>query len=168
MQPESGVKPWQWIVTVIVIIVLIIIGIMVFGDKDGSDTNGTDTPIVDTSNNPLEVNRIVMSDQFPGNVVYISSVTLANGGIVVIHRDNAGAPGAVLGSAYFEKGTSPGRITLTSPTVDGGIYYAVLYADTNTDRSYTASTDTTIKDARGNVIMKLFRASTLVETGIKG
>ena len=33
MQPSTGIKAWQWVVTVVVIIVIIIIGIWVFGNK---------------------------------------------------------------------------------------------------------------------------------------
>ena len=48
MQPESGVKTWQWVVTAIVIIVLIIIGISVFSGK---------TPAPRTQNTPPPTSR---------------------------------------------------------------------------------------------------------------
>lgn len=167
MQPtESGVKTWQWVVTVIVIIALIVIGISVFGGKstqaptDESDTSGT------TSS--TEVNRIVMSDQFPGNVVYVSSVQLAKGGWVVIHKDNAGKPGDVIGSAYYPAGINPGgKITLTASTVEGGVYYAMLHSDDG-DKKFDIAKDLPLKDSKGNIIMKLFRASASVSAGIKG
>jgi len=169
MEPSSGIKTWQWVVTVIVIIALIIIGIMVFNNKkssDVSDMTPTDTTdIVDTSS---ETNRIVMSDQFPGNVVYVSSVTLANAGWVEIHKDNAGTPGAIIGSIYLEKGINPGsKITLTSPTVEGGIYYAMLHSDDG-DKKFDAAKDLPLKDSKGNIIMKLFRATGAADAGIKG
>ncbi len=168
MEPSSGIKTWQWVVTVIVIIVLIIIGIMVFGNKsDDGMTDDDDSSIIDTSNIPGEGNRIIMSDQYPGNVVYVSSVTLANGGWVEIHKDNNGVPGAYIGSAYFDKGINPGKITLTESTVEGGIYYAMLHADDG-DKIFDATKDLPIKDSKGNIIMKLFRASSAVEAGIKG
>ena len=73
MQPESGLRTWQWVVTAIVIVVLIIIGIFVFGKKAPSapttgDNMSSSTPAI---NQPGD-NSIIMSDQFPGNVVYIS------------------------------------------------------------------------------------------------
>ena len=168
MQPtESGIKTWQWLVTAIVIIALIVIGIMVFGNKKDDAMTDDVTPIVDNSNNPTEVNRIIMTDQFPGNVVYIGSVTLAKGGWVEIHKDDAGKPGAIIGSTYFAAGINPGKITLTSPTVEGGIYYAMLHSDDG-DKKFDASKDLPLTDAKGNIIMKLFRASASVEAGIKG
>lgn len=168
MNPEqSGIKAWQWIVTAIVIIALIVIGIMVSSKKSDTvptdDTAITDNSDVATSN----INRIVMSDQFPGNLVYLSSVQLSNGGWVVIHKDEAGKPGAVIGSAYFEKGISTGKITLTSSTVEGGIYYAMIHSDDG-DKVFNAAKDLPLKDSKGNIIMKLFRASSAAGAGIKG
>lgn len=167
MNPEqSGVKAWQWIVTAIVVIALIVVGIKVFGTKSGTVTD--DTAMTDTTGNATnEVNRIVMTDQYPGNVVYLSSVQLANAGWVEIHADKNGQPGEYIGSMYFEKGINPGKITLVKPTVEGGIYYAMLHSDDG-DKKFDASKDLPIKDSKGNIIMKLFRASSAVGAGIKG
>ncbi len=166
MQPQTGVKTWQWVVTVIVIIVLIIIGIMVFGNKKSeapTTTDNTETP-ADTTQ---EVNRVVMSDQYPGNVVYLSSVQLAKPGWVAVHKDNNGQPGAVIGSAYFGTGINPGKITLSQPTVEGGVYYAMLHTDDG-DKLFSETKDAPLKDSRGNVIMKIFRAAASVGTEFKG
>ncbi len=168
MEPTSGIKAWQWVVTIIVIIVLIIIGIMVFGNKKTdtemtpSDETATTEPI------STESNRVVLSDQFPGNVVYVSSVTLANPGWVEIHKDNAGTPGAIIGSLYMDKGTNPGgKITLTSPTVEGAVYYAMLHTDDG-DKKFDASKDLPLKDSNGNIVMKLFHATVSANAEIKG
>jgi hypothetical protein len=169
MEPQqSGVRTWQWVVTAIVIIVLIIIGIMVFGGRSTNEpgTNGTSTA-TSTGTTGNEVNRIVMSDQYPGNVVYLSSVQLERGGWVVIHKDNRGQPGDVIGSTYFNPGINPGRVNLTQSTTEGGIYYAVLHTDDG-DKVFNASRDAALKDARGNIIMKLFRAAASVGAEFKG
>ncbi len=168
MEPSSGIKTWQWVVTVIVIIVLIIIGILVFGNDKGvtDDTTATDTAMTDTTASS-ELNRIVMGDQFPGNVVFVSSVMLENGGWVEIHADNNGQPGAYIGSQYFNKGINTGKITLTKPTVEGGLYYAMLHSDDG-DKVFNAEKDLPLKDSKGNIIMKLFRAAASVGAGLKG
>lgn len=165
MESTGGIKAWQWIVTVIVIIVLIIIGILVFGGKDTSevvDNTNTTTPTT-----TVGINRVVMSDQYPGNIVYLSSVQFENGGWVVIHKDNAGQPGAVIGQTYFEKGINPGRVTLTQSTVEGGTYYAMLHSDDG-DKKFDAAKDLPLKDSAGNIIMKIFRAAASVGAEIKG
>ncbi|MES3031234.1 MAG: hypothetical protein V4697_02370 [Patescibacteria group bacterium] len=167
MEQNSGVKGWQWAVTVIVIIILIVLGYYMIksGSKSGDTTNNE--PTVEDTTNPANVNRVVISDQFPGNIVYLSSVQLANPGFVVIHKDNKGVPGDIIGSQYFDKGINPGKITLTSPTVEGGIYYAVLHTDDG-DKIFSATKDLPIKDASGNIIMKLFRGSSTVSNEVKG
>lgn len=167
MEQSSGIKTWQWVVTVIVIIVLIIIGVLVFGN--GKETT-EDTATTDTSTTEpvsIEANRIVMGDQFPGNVVFLSSVQLANGGWVEIHKDNAGTPGEIIGSQYFDKGINTGKITLTKSTVEGGLYYAMLHSDDG-DKKFDAVKDLPLKDAKGNIIMKPFRAAASVGAGLKG
>jgi len=168
MQPESnGVRTWQWVVTVIVIIVLVLLGYYTF--------KGSSTPTVDDSTNTddsslvasKDTNRVVVTDQFPGNIVYLSSVQLVNPGFVVVKNDKAGTPGDILGSQYFDKGINPGKVTLKSSTVEGGVYYAVIYSDTDGNKVFDAAKDMPLKDAAGNVIMKLFRVSSTV-TEIKG
>ena len=168
MQPSTGIKAWQWVVTVVVIIVIIIIGIWVFGNKGAATPTDTSATVTtDNSATPAAINRIVMSDQYPGNVVYLSSAQFANPGWVVVQSDNTGTPGKIIGQTYFASGINPGKITLSSPMIDGGTYYAVMYSD-NGDQKFSATTDKPLTDANGNVIMKVFHASASVGSQVKG
>ena len=168
MQPqESGIKTWQWVVTVIVIIILIVIGFMVFGNKGAQVPPVTDNTSAAPATQSNNVNRIVMSDQYPGNVVYLSSVQMQNAGWVAIHKDNNGQPGAIIGYTRFDAGINTGKVTLTQPTVEGGTYYAMLHNDDG-DGVFDATKDAPLKDSRGNVIMQIFHASTSVGAGMKG
>jgi len=167
MEPQPGIKTWQWVVTVIVIIVLIVIGIMVFGNKKSAPTTTDNTTPTTDNTGIVSVNRVVMSDQYPGNVVYLSSVQLAAPGWVVINKDNAGQPGAVIGETYFDSGINPGKVTLTEPIIEGGTYYAVLHTDDG-DKKFDATKDIPLKDANGNVILHIFHASASVGAGLKG
>ena len=167
MQPETtGVKTWQWVVTVIIIIVLIVLGYYMFKGNDAAAPASTDNTGGDSLVAGKDVNRVVVTDQFPGNIVYLSSVQLTKPGFVVIHKDKAGTPGDVIGYQYFDKGINPGKITLTTATMDGGIYYAVLHSDDG-DKVFSAAKDLPLKDANGSTIMKLFRVTTTV-TETKG
>jgi hypothetical protein len=163
MQPEntSGIKPWQWVVTIIVIIIIVILGFWLFS-KNGSSTptqnnlgTGTTTSTVPAS---TEANSVVVTDQYPGNVVYISSVRLAKPGFVVIQKNNGGIPGAVIGTQYFAAGINPGKITLTSSTIDGGLYYASLYSDTVGNQKFDITKDTLVQDSHGTAIIETFHA----------
>lgn len=168
MQPQSGIKTWQWVVTVVVVIVLIIIGIWVFGSK-GAATPSDESPVAteDNSNTPGAVNRVVMNDQYPGNVVYLNSAQFEKAGWVVVQANNAGTPGKILGQTYFAAGISPGKVNLSESMIDGGTYYAVMYSD-NGDKKFDAKTDKPLVDANGNVIMKVFHATSAAGAQIKG
>lgn len=156
MQPNnSGIRPWQWIVSILVIIALIVLGVFI-ATRDNESTDENQQP-----NRPQitqDSNRLVVTDQFPGNLVYITTVQLAADGFVVIHKDKNGTPGDIIGSVYFPKGIGPTKVTLTEKTVDGGTYYAVLHTDSNGDKIFSASADATLKDAQGAVIWKSFKA----------
>src|SRR4051812_33185945 len=167
MEPNQGIRTWQWVVTVIVIIILIVLGYYLFKGNNNAANNGDiNATTTDDVSDVNEVNRIVVSDQYPGNVVYVSSAQLANGGWVEIHKDNNGTPGAIIGSTYVEKGISPVKVTLTEKTQDGQLYYAMLHSDDG-DKKFDATKDLPLKDSNGNVIMKAFRATTNV-TEVKG
>ena len=164
----NGTRTWQWVVTIIVIIVLIIIGILVFGGKKTADvpvTTDDNTPT--TTDTIASANRIVMSDQYPGNVVYLSSVQMGQPGWVEVHADANGQPGAIIGSTYFDKGINPGKVTLTKPMVEGGTYYAMIHTDDG-DKKFDPTKDLPLKDSSGNIIMKVFHASASVGSEIKG
>jgi hypothetical protein len=164
MQPENtstGIKPWQWIVTIIVIVIIVILGYWLFSKNSSSmSSNELGTSTATTSSVPAstEANSVIVTDQYPGNVVYISSVRLANPGFVVIQKDNGGTPGAVIGTQYFAAGINPGKITLTSPTVDGGLYYASLYSDVVGNQKFDITKDSIINDSHGNPIIETFHA----------
>lgn len=165
MQEQSGVKTWQWVITVLVIIVLIVLGYYMFKSDDSvvPAVNTDGSAMVDTSK---ETNRVNVTDQFPGNIVYVSSVQFANPGFVVIHADKDGKPGDVIGYQYFDKGIFPGKVTLTKSTVEGGVYYAMLHSD-NGDKKFDITKDLPLKDSKGNIIMKLFRATSSIQE-VKG
>jgi hypothetical protein len=162
MQPDntSGIKPWQWVVTIIVIIIIVILGYWLFSKNSSSTQNQANTNPAPTSSTPAstEANSIVVTDQYPGNVVYISSVRLASPGFVVIQKNNSGTPGAVIGTQYFAAGINPGKITLTSPTVDGGLYYASLYSDSVGSQKFDITKDTLVQDSHGTAIIETFHA----------
>ncbi len=165
---QSTIKSWQWVVTVVIIILLIILGISIFNNKktDTSDTTATDdtTAMQDSAGN---INRVSLLDQYPGNVVYLTSVQLSSPGWVVIHSDASGKPGDIIGSAYFASGINPGRITLTKSMIDGGTYYAMIHADDG-DKKFNVAKDLPLKNAAGNIIMQIFHASISVGNEIKG
>ena len=168
MQPDSGIKTWQWVVTAIVVIVLIVIGIMIFGNKGAQAPYSAPASTgSNTSANASSVNNIVMADQYPGNVVYLSSVQLANPGWVVIQSDSSGNPGTIIGTAYATAGINPVKVTLTQPMVDGGTYYATLYSASSAT-AFDPNVDKPLTDSNGSAITHVFHASATASANLKG
>jgi len=99
-----------------------------------------------------------VEDQKPGDRVVIKSVVLGTIGWVVIHDDNNGKPGHILGAHRFNAGTYTGQVELLKATEEGKVYYAMLHAD-NGDKQFDYRTDLPINDAGGNPVMMRFVAT---------
>ncbi len=95
------------------------------------------------------------------DLVTISQAVYDQNGFVVIHEDNGGAPGDVLGNSVL---LSPGTtnnisIQLNRNAIDGETLYAMLHKD-NGDGIYTNPTDDPpVTDAGGNVVTPSFVVS---------
>ena len=118
-----------------VIGIVAVIAILIGGSwlLKGKNTADNLAAVGSLDNNRLgiaQTSDLEVSDQFPGAVVYVKSVNLPQGGWVVIHQpDSTGTPGPVIGYEYFDATTHAGTVTLTTRTVEGGEYMAVLYSD---------------------------------------
>jgi len=107
-------------------------------------------------------NAIYAVDQKPGLAVRINAALFAKTGFVVIHEDNNGKPGAIIGSSNF---LSVGNntnfiINLFRESINGENLFAMLHND-NGDNKFNAANDPPVKDDTGNVIMMKFSISTL-------
>ena len=169
MEPQtSGLKAWQWVVTVVIIIALVIIAIVVFSNKSSAPVMD-ETPTVTTTSSTGVANRIDVGDQYPGNVVYVQGVSLAKDGWVVIHKDNAGQPGEIIGYSYVLAGVNPVTITLNAGKVitDGGTYYVMLHTGID-PKKFDPSVDKPLTNANGDIIMHVFKGNSSVGAGTKG
>lgn len=167
MESTQGIKTWQWVVTGIVIIVFIVIGVLVFSNKSTESPSLAENPAVPEA--PVAgKNQIIINDQFPGNIVYTSSVQLSSPGFVVIQKDAAGKPGTIIGSTYLPSGTSPAKINLSQPMLDGSLYYASLYSDTDNNQKFDINIDKPVTNISGSAIMAPFRATSSAGNEVKG
>jgi hypothetical protein len=171
MEPQttSGIRPWQWILTIIIIVIL---GVLVYFVMRGDDTT-TNPPVTGTEPTTQDVaqnrtNSVSVNDQFPGNVVFLTSVSVSKPGFAVVSEVAAGNKmGAVLGTLYFpQAGIFPGKVLLSKPTVDGKSYMITLYEDDG-DKIFNAAKDMQLKDTLGNAVMKIFKATSQI-TEVKG
>jgi hypothetical protein len=117
------------------------------GTEDGGD-GGTDGGDTDDGTSTA-LNAVTAEDQAlegaASNEVTIASVTLEEDGFVVIHEDDAGSPGAIIGHKRVVAGedTADVMVTLDRNAANGETLYAMLHGDTNANETfdYTAPGD---------------------------
>lgn len=154
---ENSKKVYSIIIGV-VLVALVVFGIYsIFKKPTSYNQNNTEK---ENSATITEKNtsKIYVDDQFPGSVVFLSSVTLPKGGFVVVHTDDNGKLGKIIGSKYFEAGTNTGDINLSELSKEGKNYWVVLYEDDG-DKIFNFAKDLPIKNASGDIIMTKFKAT---------
>lgn len=171
MEAQNNIKNWQWILTFFVVIVLVIGGIYLLSSRSSEEKIVTESvnDVLELENGTTTKNdfRILVDDQFPGNLVYISTVHSPENVFVAIHKNNSQVLGKEYGSTYMEKGTSPVRVTLSEFTKDGEAYEVVLYRDKDGDKKLSLDKDELVLDSNGNPIKKSFKVRKDIEE-IKG
>jgi hypothetical protein len=112
--------------------------------------SGTPGP---TANMRIGGNAVVVMEQRPGAAVKVNTAYFEEPGFVVIHADEDGQPGPVLGSSgLLPKGEISGlNITLSRSSKDGEKLHAMLHADTDGDGAFS-SADAPLKGGNGEAI----------------
>lgn len=149
----------------IIVIVLILAAVVVLASlwwKQSSVDNSSNLSAVGEAinNGPstalVEKVSLLVNDQFPGTLIFVSSVELPKGGWVVIHRDEEGRPGAVIGAGYFAPDVSTGEVNLSTETKEGENYLAVLYRD-NGDTNFDSRIDQVYRDDNTQIVAVSFK-----------
>lgn len=115
-----------------------------------------------------------VSDQdSDGATVVIDSVVSEGDGFIVIHRDNDGSPGEVIGHAPVSDGENTDvEVTLDGDVEDGETLWAMLHTDDNTMGTYefgdVEGADAPVTDADGDIVMQSFTVSTSAMTTAEG
>lgn len=108
-----------------------------------------------------EENSIRGEDQLAGENASMDMITFDREGWVVIHEDNEGAPGAILGAAWLPAGSHKNvNIALLRNTEPGRRYYAMLHHEVNDGSKshlFDLGKDLPMQDAGGNIIMISFK-----------
>lgn len=145
--------------------------------------NGEDGPALDKDNmvvvkgfkvtvtNTTITPSVEVVDQELTNVreVTIKRIVSDGAGFIVIHEDNNGAPGAVLGHALLSSGPNREvKVSLSRDAINGETFYAMLHKDDPADGQYTFDgqngEDGPVSDANGNIITPPFKVSVQAPT----
>jgi len=123
--------------------------------KKGDNGSGANVVVVDKK--VSLGSSVVVNNQPAGLRVVIDSVTLDSSGWVAIHEDIEGELGNILGAQRFDAGTYKGLVDLLRNTVEGGVYYAVLYTDDG-DSMFDHKKDALMANESGEAIKSKFNA----------
>lgn len=157
---ESNKAQYMWIIGVVVLLVLIFVGYKMYNKEGTSGTDGQGYSQEEALENMAEATGdLEIENQLPGDMVYVSSVTLSHPGFVAISITKGANAGKVIGSKNFPEGNNPGQIVVSEKTLEGQTYTATLYADDGDEKL-----DTT-KDRV--LVEKTFRATQYLDY-IKG
>ena len=91
---------------------------------------------------PPHDDHIEVHDQEAGSSVYVSALSLSDPRWVVIHEDQAGEPGNILGARLFSVDQEDGEVSLLRSTESGNTYHAILYMVADRDRDQGRRFDT--------------------------
>lgn len=138
--------------------------IIVLGIYSLTSSPSTDTENKDISKEVVNNINVVINDQKPGGVVFVTSATLSTPSFIVIHEITVnGNLGKMIGYKYFPKGTNPGKIDVSPETLEGRSYVALIHID-NGDNSFDMNADKPATDRSGKPITVVFRATNSIES----
>lgn len=149
----------------IVLVAIVILGaIFAFTGKQNNTPSMT-MPMNNGSMSGMMVenNSIAVSGQGETNILVASMIVITNPGYVVVHEDNNGQPGKIIGvSKLIGPGMVHGvSIQLSRNAIAGEKLYAMLHKD-NGDKTYS-DTDIPVTGKNGEPIMM----EVIVKTGIQ-
>jgi len=122
------------------------------------------------ANKPIEVSAsdfsLKVSNQAPGKTVFVDDVKSDRTVWVVIMENFNGVKGNILGAGLFEEGQNAGLVELLRGTVEGGSYYALIYAEDSNltqDRVFNTDFDLPLVASNGGLVEVMFQTSSTPE-----
>ena len=151
---RSDVSKYLWIVGLVVVL-----GFAYYLVSRGRSQKATPSPspVSNESLVPGAKNAVAVSDYTLGKTVSVASVLLQKPGYVMIHEDDRGNPGKIIGtSKLLLAGESTNVVVnLTRASKEGEELYAMLHLDDG-DGKFNATTDSPVTDDQENVVMMNF------------
>jgi len=146
------------IILVILLVVIIAVAVVVFRPNNEIGDLVDET---DTVNMLVEDNAIAAFAQIPSDSLFADLVVLKNGGYVVVHEDEDGAPGAIIGeSGYLSAGEhSDLSVPLSRELEEDESVFAMLHEDTDGDEIFDAEQDAPITGSTGDIIQASLTAT---------
>jgi len=164
--------PLSWILVLVVIAAIIVAILLTSPGPAVAPSSPEDiepTPSEENFQGMLRVgpNAIYVDAQLAGsNEVIVGMAVLGEPGFVVIHSDDGGVPGKVIGaSERLSEGGENIRVNVDETLEVGRVYYAMLHADANQNGVFDGESERPLTDTLGNVILMSFEATTDANPG---
>lgn len=151
---DMMMNKYLWVVGLLVVLAL---GYFLLSKGRTQKATPSPSPISNQSLLPGAKNAVAVSDYTVGKTVSVAIVLLQNPGYVMIHEDDKGNPGKIIGtSKLLPAGESTNVVVnLTRASEEGEELYAMLHLDDG-DGKFNATGDTPLTDSEGNVVMMNF------------
>lgn len=150
----SDVSKYLWIVGLVVVL-----GFAYYLVSRGRSQKATPSPspVSNQSLVPGAKNAVAVSDYTVGKTVSVAIVLLEKPGYVMIHEDDKGNPGKIIGTSRLLPAQESTNVvvTLTRASKDAEVLYAMLHLDDG-DGKFNATTDNPIVDSEGKVVLMNF------------
>jgi hypothetical protein len=153
--------------TVAGIIAVIIIGFLLMRNQSANPTvandNNFSNPVINNPNDiglMVEDNSIYVSGMGEDDELTATTAVFKDGGYVVVHADNNGQPGAIIGnSSYLDAGTHNNvSVKLSRVVKENDTLHVMLHGDDG-DKNFSASKDTDIKGGSGQPIAMVIKVT---------
>ncbi len=153
-------KNKQIYILLAIVVVILGVGIIVIGNKGKSTTANNSPRSTNTSGMMVENNSIAVGSQGETNTLDASMMVLTDPSYVVVHEDNNGQPGKIIG---VSKLVGPGMVhgvsvPLSRNAIKGEKLYAMLHKD-NGDKTYSG-TDQPVVSKSGEPILMIVTVGT--------
>lgn len=146
--PVASSSKKLWIIGII--IVLVVAG--GYLALRSSDTTGDEPAVTQL------VNELVINDQNPDSVaVLVAQASLNTPGYVVIHDNNNGQPGKVIGVSKLLTPNEYNNVSVIAPLKPGATYFGMIHVDDGNGLYDTKTDITHLHDAADNEIIKMFK-----------
>ena len=146
---------------IVLILALVIGGLYLWHvDRGAGDVSKTSSEVA-TSGLRVEENAVVVSEQKPGTTVTGSLVYLRAPGYLVIHEDNKGEPGAILGASALEpagKSTNV-KVVISRASIDSETLHAMLHFEKAGNSTFSGSEDPPVQSSLGGPVSGWFEIS---------
>lgn len=143
------------------ILIVVVVGIYWASNTATAPEDGMEPVTAEGTEPTLLENFMALGDQKSGFEIVVPTVTLSEGGTIVVHKDVDGEASDVIGTLTLGTGSfTDSRVTLSEAVASGDYVHVMLHADLNKDGAYSEMEE-------GSVLMDAAKQPISVRVAVK-